>query len=73
MLVDIGMPVYHKGGLFNCRVVCLNGKIVLIRPKMHLAEGGNYREPRYFTPWKSLNNVIKIYKFNLYQFLFLNI
>jgi hypothetical protein len=26
-------------------------KVLLIRPKMILAEGGNYRESRWFTPW----------------------
>jgi len=29
----------------------LNGKIVLIRPKILLADDGNYREARWFTPW----------------------
>ena len=28
-----------------------NGRIVLIRPKMLLADDGNYREARWFTPW----------------------
>ena len=46
------MPVYHRNTLYNCRILCLNTKILLIRPKMHLADGGNYREPRWFTSWK---------------------
>ena len=29
-------------------------KILLIRPKIHLAEDGNYREGRWFTSWKKL-------------------
>lgn len=57
-MIDIGLPVYFKGALFNCRVVILNGKIILIRPKINLAEGGNYREPRYFTAWNKENTVI---------------
>ena len=36
---------------YNCRVLVLNRKILLIRPKMSLANDGNYREMRYFTPW----------------------
>lgn len=28
-----------------------NGRIVYIRPKMWMANDGNYRELRYFTPW----------------------
>jgi len=51
LLVDVGMPVYHRGASFNCRVVCHNRKVVLIRPKQILADDGNYREPRWFRPW----------------------
>ncbi|KAI4951608.1 hypothetical protein J4E86_007024 [Alternaria arbusti] len=48
---DVGMPVRHSGSLFNARIVVLDGKILLIRPKMSLAMAGNYREGRYFIPW----------------------
>ncbi|KAJ6261440.1 hypothetical protein Dda_4110 [Drechslerella dactyloides] len=51
IILDIGMPVTHKNVRYNCRVICLNRKILLIRPKMWLANDGNYREMRYFTPW----------------------
>ena len=51
ILLDIGMPVAHKNVRFNCRVICYNGKLLLIRPKLSLANDGNYREMRYFTPW----------------------
>ncbi len=40
------MPVIHKNVLYNCSVICLNNKILLIRPKMALADDGNYREGR---------------------------
>jgi hypothetical protein len=30
----------------------LDGKILLLRPKMYLANDGNYRETRYFATWK---------------------
>ncbi|KAL9040150.1 MAG: hypothetical protein Q9214_004599, partial [Letrouitia sp. 1 TL-2023] len=36
----------------NCRILALDGKILLIRPKLWLANDGNYRENRYFTPWR---------------------
>jgi hypothetical protein len=52
MVVDVGMPVIHRGVRYNCRVFLLNGQVLLIRPKMHLADDGNYRESRYFTTWK---------------------
>lgn len=51
ILLDIGMPVQHRNVRYNCRIICLNGKILLIRPKMWLANDGNYREMRHFTPW----------------------
>lgn len=41
----------HKTVKYNCRVILCDGKIVLIRPKMFLANDGNYRELRFFTPW----------------------
>jgi NAD+ synthase (glutamine-hydrolysing) len=41
----------HKNVIYNCRVIVHNRKILLIRPKMWLANDGNYRELRYFTPW----------------------
>ena len=52
ILCDIGCPILHNSVRYNCRVVCLNRQIVLIRPKMHLADDGNYRERRYFSSWK---------------------
>ncbi|KAH6915858.1 hypothetical protein BKA70DRAFT_1253990 [Coprinopsis sp. MPI-PUGE-AT-0042] len=51
ILCDIGMPVVHKNVIYNCRIICHNRQILLIRPKMWLANDGNYRELRYFTPW----------------------
>lgn len=52
ILCDIGMPVVHRNVRYNCRVFVLNSKILLIRPKIFLANDGNYREPRWFTSWK---------------------
>jgi NAD+ synthase (glutamine-hydrolysing) len=51
ILCDIGMPVAYKGTLYNCRVYVLNQEILLIRPKLFMADGDNYRENRYFKPW----------------------
>jgi NAD+ synthase (glutamine-hydrolysing) len=44
-------PVSHKNVRYNCRIIALNKEILLIRPKLFLANDGNYREMRYFTPW----------------------
>ncbi|KAL1412074.1 glutamine-dependent NAD(+) synthetase [Vanrija albida] len=51
IVCDIGMPITHKNSNYNCRVIIHNGKIILIRPKMWMANDGNYRELRHFTPW----------------------
>ncbi|KAI9209852.1 glutamine-dependent NAD(+) synthetase with GAT domain-containing protein [Polychytrium aggregatum] len=51
IMCDVGMPVVHKSVKYNCRVIFFNGKIVLIRPKLFMANDGNYRELRWFTPW----------------------
>ncbi|XP_067676851.1 glutamine-dependent NAD(+) synthetase-like isoform X1 [Haliotis asinina] len=51
IICDIGMPVMHKNVSYNCRVIFCNKKVLLIRPKKHLCNDGNYREPRWFTAW----------------------
>lgn len=51
LLCDIGMPIIHRNSRYNCRVFLWNGQILLIRPKMHMADDGNYRESRWFNPW----------------------
>lgn len=52
ILCSFGMPVIKGSERYNCQVLCLNRKIVMIRPKMWLANDGNYRELRWFTAWK---------------------
>jgi len=51
ILVDLGMPVIHNSVRYNCRVFCLDRKIIAIRPKIFMADDGNYRESRWFTAW----------------------
>lgn len=51
IVCDIGMPVLHRSTLYNCRVLVFDRQILFIRPKLFLANDGNYREMRYFTPW----------------------
>lgn len=61
ILLDIGMPVRHRNVRYNCRVLIYNRKVLLIRPKMWLANDGNYREMRYFTPWMRPRQVEEYY------------
>ncbi|XP_030917029.1 glutamine-dependent NAD(+) synthetase isoform X3 [Geospiza fortis] len=57
IICDVGMPVLHRNVRYNCRVIFLNKKILLIRPKISLANTGNYRELRWFTPWSKARHV----------------
>jgi NAD+ synthase (glutamine-hydrolysing) len=52
IIVDLGMPLVHRGVRYNARVFLLNRKILLVRPKLHLADDGNYRESRWFTAYR---------------------
>ncbi|XP_036442651.1 glutamine-dependent NAD(+) synthetase isoform X1 [Colossoma macropomum] len=57
IICDVGMPVMHHNVRYNCRVLFLNKKILLIRPKMLLANHGNNREFRWFSPWSQPRHV----------------
>lgn len=57
LLVDFGMPVMHRGVRYNCRVFALDRRVLLIRPKLFLANDGNYRETRHFSTWKHPRSV----------------
>jgi hypothetical protein len=37
------------------------GEILLIRPKLYLANDGNYRETRWFTTWKHQQEIQTFY------------
>ncbi|XWS48771.1 hypothetical protein CRYUN_Cryun13aG0104800 [Craigia yunnanensis] len=53
------MPIIKGSERYNCQVLCFNRKIVMIRPKMWLANDGNYRELRWFTTWKKKDQLIE--------------
>ena len=46
ILLDIGLPVRHRDVVYNCRCIVYNGRILVIRPKMSLANDSNYYEAR---------------------------
>ncbi|XP_057968427.1 glutamine-dependent NAD(+) synthetase isoform X2 [Malania oleifera] len=58
ILCSFGMPVLKGSERYNCQVLCLNRKIIMIRPKMWLANDGNYRELRWFTAWKQEEKLV---------------
>ncbi|KAK9773015.1 putative Glutamine-dependent NAD(+) synthetase [Seiridium cardinale] len=51
ILIDVGLPLMHRGCRYNSRAIILNGKLLCLRPKIYLANDGNFRENRFFTPW----------------------
>jgi len=51
IILDLGLPIQHRGCSFNSRAIALNGEILALRPKLDLCNDGNFREMRYFTPW----------------------
>ncbi|XP_069581843.1 glutamine-dependent NAD(+) synthetase-like [Brachyistius frenatus] len=57
IICDVGMPIMHHNVRYNCRVLFLNRRILLIRPKMAMANHGNYRELRWFSPWRQRRQV----------------
>ena len=59
ILCSIGMPVIFNSVRYNCQVFCLNRKIIMIRPKMSLANDGNYREFRWFSAWTFKDEIVE--------------
>ncbi|CAI2387896.1 unnamed protein product [Moneuplotes crassus] len=58
IICDIGVPVYHKSFLYNCRAIVYKRRIHLLRPKTSLNnERGKY-ENRYFTEWTDLEELV---------------
>lgn len=46
--------VQRRGVRFNCRVFLLNRKILFIRPKLSMADDGNYRQVFHVCPAESV-------------------
>jgi len=51
MVVSLGLPVWHSGGLFNAACLVANGQIAGFVGKQNLAGDGIHYEPRWFKPW----------------------
>ncbi len=59
LFVSAGLPIRHKGVLFNCTAILINGEIAGFVPKKSLAGDGVHYEPRWFKAW-SPNTVSEI-------------
>lgn len=51
MAVSVGLPVLHAGALFNASALVVDGALVGVVAKQHLAGDGLHYEPRWFKPW----------------------
>lgn len=51
MIVSVGLPLLHSGGLFNTACLLADGKILGFVGKQNLAGEGIHYEPRWFKPW----------------------
>ena len=51
LIVTVGLPVMHRGFVYNGAAVLVDSKIVGIVAKRYLARSGLHYEPRWFTPY----------------------
>ncbi|KAK3346645.1 glutamine-dependent NAD(+) synthetase [Lasiosphaeria hispida] len=61
IVIDVGLPLLHRNCRYNSRAIILDGKIICLRPKLYLANDGNFREMRFFTPWNRPRHVEQYY------------
>ena len=51
MAVSFGLPVLHRGALFNTAALAVDGELLGLVAKQHLAGEGIHYEPRWFKSW----------------------
>ncbi|RYD22071.1 MAG: NAD(+) synthase [Verrucomicrobiaceae bacterium] len=51
LVVSFGLPVFHHNTVFNAAALAVDGKLVALVCKRHLAGDGIHYEPRWFKPW----------------------
>jgi NAD+ synthase (glutamine-hydrolysing) len=51
MIVSLGLPLLHGGGLFNTACLAVDGQLLGFVAKQNLANEGIHYEPRWFRPW----------------------
>jgi NAD+ synthase (glutamine-hydrolysing) len=58
----VGAPVELNSKLYNCAIVCMEGRILGIVPKVFLPNYSEFYEKRWFAPY-SLENPVKMIKY----------
>ncbi|HUE73615.1 MAG TPA: NAD(+) synthase [Pirellulaceae bacterium] len=51
LILSVGLPLWHSGGLYNTACLIADGKILGFVGKQNLAGDGIHYEPRWFKPW----------------------
>lgn len=51
LILSVGLPIQHKGAVYNCVATIINGSIKGFTAKQHLAGDGVHYETRQFKPW----------------------
>jgi NAD+ synthase (glutamine-hydrolysing) len=51
LAVAVGLPVFHRGGVYNAAALLADGDILGLGAKQNLAGDGIHYEPRWFKPW----------------------
>ena len=51
MVISVGLPWRHNHALFNVAAVLVDGELLGLVGKQHLAGDGLHYEPRWFNPW----------------------
>ncbi len=51
MIVSLGLPLFHRGALYNTACLLADGQLMGLVGKQNLAGEGLHYEPRWFKPW----------------------
>lgn len=51
LVVSLGLPIFHHNTVFNAAALAVDGTLVALICKRHLAGDGIHYEPRWFKPW----------------------
>lgn len=51
IIVSVGLPLLHRGGIYNMAALLADGQLLGMVGKQNLAGEGLHYEPRWFKPW----------------------
>ena len=51
IITSVGLPLLHRGGIYNVAALLANGKLLGLVGKQNRAGEGLHYEPRWFKPW----------------------